>query len=237
MLADAMDLTQIAVHRPDDVPRELPDRCIIQLHWRYSSELQSWAVDLQLRPLTLTRHPLGVLISILHFCVNEPDTCQWLDGRGGNEIALRGHSPFSREFLEYGKSRRAAELLSVSPDWLNAGVPFARYEQLVSSPETALTTILGDLGLQPLRPVTEVVRRYGIESLRRTSSNQHFWRGDPFLWKRLLTSHIAEEIYGTQESIFAQSGYGIDNVTFPTASEVEQTWYSLEGIREEVVIR
>jgi hypothetical protein len=36
-------------------------------------------------PLSMCRHPLDILISILHFCQYEPQTSQWIDSRGGSE--------------------------------------------------------------------------------------------------------------------------------------------------------
>jgi hypothetical protein len=231
MLADALDLAQIAVHRPTDLPPELPERCIIQMHWRCSPETDAWVERLGLRPLTLTRHPLGVLVSILHFCVFEPDTCQWLDGAGGGETELRGHTTLSPEFLRYAQSTRAAQLLSVTSDWVRAGVPYARYEALVQSPESALLAVLQEIGAEAVKPLDGVVRRHELQALRQTSNNEHFWQGDPNLWKRLLTAEYANAIAETHRQIFADLHYSLEETSFPSAAEVESTWQSLVASR------
>ena len=69
------------------------------------------------RVLVLSRHPLDVLISILHFVRKDRETNNWLGGEGGDERSIFGASPCSPQFLAYATSERAKALLSVSREW------------------------------------------------------------------------------------------------------------------------
>ena len=84
------------------------------------------------RVVTVARHPLDVLISILHFCVYESESEHWLLGAGGSEAGIFAAMPRSRAFVEYATGPRAAELLAVTPDWWGRpGVVGVRYEDCV----------------------------------------------------------------------------------------------------------
>ena len=75
------DRGELPVHTIDAVPwAELPDRCIIQLHWHPVEPLLS-RFRHRLRVVTVTRHPLAVLVSILQYCQHIDETWKWLSGR------------------------------------------------------------------------------------------------------------------------------------------------------------
>ncbi len=105
MLAEMLELPQFTVHRPEDLDwNTLPDRFIVQLHWPRTGSLLSLLNQHGIHPITICRHPIDVLISILHFCSHERDTDQWLNGMGGNERHLEAKSPLSPEFHSYALS-------------------------------------------------------------------------------------------------------------------------------------
>ena len=91
------------------------------------------------RLLTVCRHPLDVLISILHFSSVHAGTSSWLDGQGGDERAIAEATPCSAEFLDYAVSMRADILLSVSRHWKTVeDCLLVRYEDLVEEPAAGL---------------------------------------------------------------------------------------------------
>src|SRR5205823_5235439 len=99
------------------------------------------------RVVTVARHPLDVLISILHFCIYESESEKWLLGAGGSEAEIFAAMPRSRSFIEYAKGPRAAELLAVTPDWWGQpGVIGVRYEDCVCDAGKELQRLEGDLG-------------------------------------------------------------------------------------------
>jgi hypothetical protein len=44
VLADIYDLTELAVHNPADIPVEIPERAILQLHWYREPSVRGGAI-------------------------------------------------------------------------------------------------------------------------------------------------------------------------------------------------
>jgi hypothetical protein len=214
LLAATYRLEERAVHTPGALDwRRLPQRLVLQLHWLRTGHLAALLADQGFQIVVPARHPLDVLISILHFAAHEPETAQWLAGLGGSEAVLHhGATPIGREFLEYAVGRRAAVLLSVSSRWWNVpGSHRSRYEDLVRDTVVALQTLTSALG----RPVTAevlagAVEANGLDRLRATSTNSHFWQGRPGLWRELLPPAEARLIARTHRSMFETLGYACD---------------------------
>lgn len=212
MLAGLYQLEQHAVHTPDAIDwAGLPPRCIVQLHWRHSPEFAELLAAQGFRVVTIARHPLDVLLSILQFSTNETQTTQWLAGAGGDELAIRGRSADSTEFLLYATGPRARALLSVTPDWwVQPGVLGVRYEDLVRDPLQGLQPVLEALG-PVLTPLAQVLPTVSIDRLRQTSVNNHFWKGQPGHWRELLPMDTARLIQATQADLFRCLGYSVDS--------------------------
>lgn len=84
ILSNLYGLEQYAIHRPNDLDwGTLPENCVVQIHWHKSLEISTLLESHGFQVLTIARHPLDVLISILHFSMFEPQTACWLDGEGG----------------------------------------------------------------------------------------------------------------------------------------------------------
>ena len=66
VLGDILRLQQFAVHNYIEL-ENIPDRCIVQLHWYREPNLQRFLNDRRFKTLVLARHPLDVLVSILNF--------------------------------------------------------------------------------------------------------------------------------------------------------------------------
>ena len=118
LLGTAYEVPHLARHsmREEDWAA-LPPEVVLQIHWRRTPEFQAKLHEHGFRVVTVARHPLDVLISILHFCIYESESEQWLLGAGGTEAEIYSAMPRSRSFIEYAKGPRAAELLAVTPDW------------------------------------------------------------------------------------------------------------------------
>lgn len=87
------------MHRPNDLDwGKLPENCVVQIHWHKISEFSTLLETHGFRVLTIAKHPLDVLISILHFLMYEPQTACWLDGEGDGESYIFDKSPASSEF-------------------------------------------------------------------------------------------------------------------------------------------
>jgi hypothetical protein len=233
LLAGAYRLEQRAVHDPADLDwPSLPARCIVQVHWPRSEAFLQLLASSGFRPVVISRHPLDVLVSILHFCSHTPETKMWLLGMAGDETAIHGAGPFDQAFTDYATGPRAQALLSVTPDWWcdDEGIKF-RYEDLVAA--TAPVLVQASEGLGPfVEDVAAVISSQSLQSLRATSVNEHFWQGTPGLWKRLLTQVQAESIARVHQGVLMRLGYDLDQPQWPSEEQVASAWATLASPRQ-----
>ena len=195
LLVAAYGLEERSAHTPDEVDWDgLPERCVLQLHWHRTADFRRRLRGGGFRVVVLARHPLDVLLSILHFAPHEPATARWLDGEGGDESTLAAADPASPAFLSYAVGPRAKALLSITPEWWSHSDARVRYEALVDHPVEELGRICDDLGVRPVVEPARAVDVASFERLRAEATNQHFWQGRPGLWKELVPTHVALEI-------------------------------------------
>jgi len=155
LLASMYDLPQIAVHTPREIAwQSLPPKVILQIHWRDTDNFVSLLAENGFRPIVIARHPLDVLISILHFATYESQAARWLDGEAGSEFSIINKSPLSSEFIDHAVGKRSAALLSISTAWWNRENTWQiRYENLVADTAEELSKLNEQLGLKPARPI------------------------------------------------------------------------------------
>jgi hypothetical protein len=60
-----------------------------------------------------------------------------------------------------------------------------------------------------------------------TQNNNHFWQGQPNLWKKLLPAAEATRIADTHATVFSQLGYRCDPNPDLTGSEADANWVQL----------
>ena len=180
---------------PDELNWDaLPERCVLQFHWHRTPEFRAQLERYGCSVVVLARHPLDVLVSILHFAQYESSTDSWLGGAAGNEAALRGADPTSPAFLEYALSPRAQALLSITPEWWEHADAHARYERLVVGPAAELGRIVEELGTPPPVLPARAIERVRFKQLQNEVSNHHFWQGRAGLWREVLPTAVALEI-------------------------------------------
>ncbi len=218
LLVTAYGLEERSAHTPDEVDwEELPEQCALQLHWHRTPEFQEQLRSNGFAVAVLARHPLDVLLSILHFAPHEPATARWLDGEGGDESVLADADPAAPAFLAYALGPRAQALLSITPEWWDHADARVRYESLVEEPVAELAGICEALGVPPLVEPAEAVEAVSFARLREEAANQHFWQGRPGLWTELVPTAVALEIAAAYPEM-AKLGYGV-GVDGPTARE------------------
>ncbi len=224
LLRSLFDLEERSAHSAGDLDwSALPERCIVQLHAQRTPELEALVEEHGFQVAVLARHPLDVLISILHFARHEPQTANWLNGAGGDERSILDAEPTSRAFVRYATSRRAKALLSVSPQWWDRADVHMRYEDLVSNTRSELEVIVGALAEEPVRGFDEVLDQVTFEALQREAANVHFWQGNPNSWQTLLTVPVARKLMDTHSDVVAKLGY----MTLPDERTARQRWADL----------
>jgi hypothetical protein len=120
LLATTYGLEEWAVHNPADLDRAgLSSRCLVQLDWQRVEPFTSMLQRQRFRVVVLSRHPLDVLISILHFAPHEPLTARWLEGEGGDEVpiyTMRCRAAGPSWSMPRGPGRRPCSVLATSGD-------------------------------------------------------------------------------------------------------------------------
>ena len=192
LLVAAYGLEERAAHTPDEVDWDrLADGCVLQLHWHRTPAFRALLATHGFSIVVLARHPLDVLVSILHFAPHEPQTARWLDGESGDERRLVGADPASAAFLAYATGPRARALLSITPEWWDTGDARIRYEDLVERPVDELARLVDELGGTPVVSAAQAVEAVRFDELRDEATNLHFWQGRPGLWKELVPTRYA----------------------------------------------
>jgi hypothetical protein len=230
LLTALYDARGMAAHHPADVPWDnLPDDFVLQLHWRRTDPFLIRLQQHGFQVVVLARHPLDILISILHFVVHDANTSLWLAGEGGNEQTIRGAMPRSTVFLEYVRSPRAAALLAVGREWWSAsGCHQVRYEELNRDPVGELERLVKALGRAPRKTSAEAVETSTIPRLRaRWQTNHYFWLGKTGLWRCLLPVADAEALWPAVQSNLSLYGYPFDPDPGLTGFQADQSWVDL----------
>jgi hypothetical protein len=218
--------------------QDLPPECAIILHWRRTPELVKLLQIHRFQAITMARHPLDVLLSILHFTLREP-TDGWLEGEGGNEQPILGLAPGSQGFLDYACGPRARALLGVTGDWWDAPDCLqVRYEDLVENPKLVMERLAEALGVPPRFSPEAAAASTTLPRLRAqfTDRQHHFWQGKPGLWKELLPHDHAQQIARTHEECFHHLGYVWDPDPGLTSEEAEAHWWTLLGTQGTVPV-
>jgi len=228
LVSSVYDVAEMAVHQPDDVDwGSVPSDVVVQLHWHRVGALRARLADEGFKVVSLARHPLDVLISILHFAPRARSTIDWLRGEAGDESALVGAGPASPAFLDWALGARAEALLSVSAEWWeDPSALQIRYENLVEDPVGSLRQLIGHAGMLPVRSLREAVQNQRFDNWK-ASNPVHFWKGQPGLWRRVLLAGDARAIAARHERIFATLGYTVDADDTLTADTAERNWVGL----------
>src|SRR4051812_47364718 len=86
LLATAYQVPHLARHALAHSDwKELPAEVVLQIHWRWEPGFVAKLEEHGFRVVTVARHPLDVLMSILHFCIYDSESEQWLLGAKGTE--------------------------------------------------------------------------------------------------------------------------------------------------------
>jgi len=229
ILMDLLSIPAISLHTPDEVAwNNLPSRCILQLHWKPEIEFRDKLTCHKFNPLVLHRHPLDLLISILHFCRHEPQTACWLAGFGGNENKIINAAPTDNAFVEYACSQRARALLNLSKDWAEqSGTIAVSYEQLVADPKLTIANMIDSLGLVADPSAIQVALDKNSLPVMKQCANLHGWMGRPGLWGQLILAKDAALIQQAHKNLFQVQGYSVEPDSSLTSSKSRKLWESI----------
>jgi hypothetical protein len=227
VLANALDLVEIAVHNYLEVSEPLPDRCVLQLHWYREPNFQKWLSKRGFIVIVLARHPLDVLISVLQFIRNEPLTSRWLEGNVEIPRSLAGASPVSEAFRDFALGWGSENLLSISYQWWHDKAALrVRYEEFTAKPHVAFPKLMSNFGVEKEGAI-DAVNAIDFETLKK-APNRHGWQGRPGLWRKLVAPADALHIYRRHHRVFKTLGYSV--IPLPLSrNAVSKNWVKLAG--------
>lgn len=212
MIAESIGLESWSTHEFDAIEWPEGGGAAVQVHCFPEPHVLEVLDQHGVTPVTVARHPLDVLISILRFSADAPETGRWIDGRGGDEALLEGATPVDEAFREYALGDRAAALLDVTCQWwTRPDVVRARYEELrgVDGP-TALGTIVEQLG-GDRASATEAYEESTLKSMGRRHPLREFHMGlaETGHWRRMIPTDLAREIRRRHAGVFDTLGYDV----------------------------
>ncbi len=215
----------------DDVATELVTAPVLmQIHAVRNRRALQFVDRLSARVVTVARHPLDVVISILHFSRHEPQILDWLDGEAiGSPTTLRGASPTSEQFVEWATGSGASRLLAITADWWNDPATYRiRYEDLIASTGPVVAKLADDLGIVVPEATDELlgepVDPDGVRERTLVGTpNHHRWRSKADGWRDFLPRPVAERLAVTHRRVLADLGYAVDG-PFVDAEEAAANW-------------
>lgn len=229
MLAPLFGLEERAVHVPGELGwHALPAHSVIQMHWPATPSFTAQLEGHGYHVVVLVRHPLDILISILHFAKHEPQTARWLNGAHGDERLILDTEPCSEQFVDYAIAPRARALIEISSKWSSRpGIIPVRFEDLVKCPAHELQRIVERSGMKPIASVDEVIETASFARLQSEANNQHIWQGRPGLWRKLLPPSYAQAVSEPYRIHAARHGYDLTPDPVLTLESARREWAAI----------
>jgi hypothetical protein len=226
LLRGLTDGVELAQHRPRDVAWDaLPGAAMLQLHWYPTSQFRALLRRHDFAVVTVVRHPLDVLMSILHFCRHDTSTVQWLDGVGGSEHSLINSGPLSPELADYACSQRFELLMGVSASWTSSADAWIRYEDLVQDTAGQLQRLASSLDLPHVPDQLDaVIATKTMATVRQEVDNHHYWQGRPGLWRSLLPPGQVELLRPALADFTEPYGYELTPDPDTTPATAQAAW-------------
>ncbi|UQZ91363.1 hypothetical protein C4J81_18875 (plasmid) [Deltaproteobacteria bacterium Smac51] len=228
VLRDAFELRDTSTHNIFDLPTHLPEDLILQIHWYREPTLQALIKDQEFKPIVIARHPLDILISVLHFARHDRSPARWLEGNAEIPADLGSATPASKTFLDFALGWGAENLLCVTYQWWHEPSAIKlRYEDLAADPIASFQSLGEQLGRRPVLDWAEALSKNSLKKFQ-SLRNKHGWQGRPGLWRELLTPKAASLIYQRHKRVFDVLGYDIPAYEL-TEYEAERNWETLKA--------
>lgn len=228
LLTGVLGLENNAAWTPGEVPwRRLPADFSLAMHWRHSREFENFLREQHFHVCVTARHPLDVLLSILHYAPTNDETNRWLEGEAGDERDLvAGTTPVDDAFVRYALSWRFAALLDVSVAWAARADAILRYAEFVAEPHRELTALLRQFGLTAVHDIDTVLQAHSPERTRAQTPG-HYWQGSPNHWRRLIVPQLANAIRDMHPRAFSTFGFACDPDPNLTEAQARANWLAL----------
>lgn len=210
-LSDILGYPTVGIHRYSDIQASLvlPNRLILQIHWQHEDKVfQNFLTKNHFFKLTIARHPLDVLISILRFTQVQTSPLLWLDNKI-SVLDLPGVDPSQQKFIDWCLSDNATKILEISYMWAMSGDAYLlRYEDMIEDPVKRMQEILNKVGAKTSdKTIKTTIDKFSPEFFRQ--KQQHSWRATKDNWHEFFTKSDAKKIFQKHKHIFEYFNYDI----------------------------
>jgi len=229
LLADTLGLEEFAVHNWHEVINQLPESCLLQIHWYREPGFQMFLRDNGFKIVTITRHPLDILLSVLRFCKYDQNNARWLEGNCNLDSLFEQEvSPTCPAFLNWCTSFGCENLLSVTYQWFHEpDVLKVRFEELLHNPRETINTLASRIVGTSISIPDAVLEKYNLLYWK-SLPNKHGWQGKAGLWKELYSRRTCRAIYERHQRVFDVLGYGIDDAMASNSfQKIAERWKEL----------
>ncbi|MGI9615435.1 MAG: sulfotransferase domain-containing protein [Acidimicrobiales bacterium] len=211
LFAELTGYTVMAAPTVADLAEEaVTGSVFLQTHAPNDRHARRFVAAVNAEVVTIARHPLDVLLSVLHFSRFEVQILDWLDGAAlPSPDSLRDATPTSAQFLDWATSKGATRLLAITHRWWQDGTAHRiRYEELIADTPGVFGKLLAELGITPLNdsPDPDQIREGALAGL----ANHHRWRATTNGWRDLLPVEAATKIHRAHRRVFDDLGYTLD---------------------------
>ncbi len=215
VVAEVLRAEELPAMHPADLDwNELPERFVIQLSWSRTRVLERALREQGITVVSVARHPLDVLLSILDFSQDDHAGVTWLDGHEGDEESLRGAHGADPAFLEWAVGPRARLLLSLTPQWWQSPITHRlHYEDLLAAPDAGFAALFGECELEPLGDTQQAVANNASARLRPATSTEQSRRVSRGDWRTALSAAQVELLVGAHRDVMVSLGYDPDDRT------------------------
>lgn len=231
LLAETLGISEFTTHNWHELVNDLPQSCVMQVHWYREPGIQAFLRDCGFRVVTIARHPLDVLLSVLRFCKHDPNNARWLEGNCEVECLFdKSFTPISPVFLDWCLGFGCENLFSVTYQWMHdPGTLKTRYEDLVSDPCGTVAGLARALTGNPAPVPDEALEKYSL-AYWQALPNKHGWQGKAGLWKELFTAGSCRAIHDRHRRVFDTLGYNVDEACETNSeAEISKRWVELNG--------
>lgn len=231
LLAETLGVAEFTTHNWHEVAETLPPSCVMQVHWYREPAFQKFLREHGFKVVTIARHPLDVLLSVLRFCKHDPNNARWLEGNCEVECLFdKSVTPVSPAFLDWCAGFGCENLLSVTYQWIHEpGALRTCYEDLVRDPCGTVNTLAGALTGIPVSVPDKALEKYALPYWQ-ALPNKHGWQGKAGLWKELFSAESCRAIRDRHQRVFNTLGYGVDEADETNSAErISQRWSELNA--------
>lgn len=226
LLSDIYSLEEIGEHKFNDFYIPKKDNLIIQIHWPYNKRILEVLKKNNFKILSLSRHPLDILISILRFSRFSLGFNRWLGGlKDINKITFL--NPYDKEFVDYALGDEINQLFEVSGSWWQQDdVIKVSYEDLNNDPVKVLKDIIKKLDYPDRIPQKKLESVVSQNSLIKFSKmiTRHGWKGMNNNWQNFFLKNDAKKIFNKYKKLSQNDHYEFEDNYKLTHKNAAKNW-------------